>query len=262
MFAQLCSFVLLQTILPFNYLTPQSIEQIEIKNERTFEGPGLYGFINGGADLFLEYGFQQLLEQRFAYQGISFIAEYYLMDTQEHAYGIYSIHAFKCLRADERFPVECLTPGLLQFYHDRLYVTLKCLDRTIDALPYLDRLAAEIIAQNPYIDNTQMAGRSLFPASHSGNLYYVCGDLGLSTAYITWAEHFVPFQNYAMWLWIDPETKQPAAQVRFASAEDAKAFYVANEKHFNISVEQDTTTAVLLPKVPREGRAESPNGGT
>jgi len=114
----------------------------------------------------------------------------------------------------------------------------------MDAQPYFDRLADEIIAQNPNTGNPPIAELSLFPAPYSGNLYYVCGDLGLSTAYITWAEHFASFQHYAMWLWIDPETKRPAAHIRFASADDAKAFYTANGSHLHIRDIEGTVVVI------------------
>jgi len=87
----------------FSFLNQESTDSLEVTRERFFEGPGLFGFMNGGAELFLEYGFLQLLEQRLTYQGIPFIAEYYLMNSPQNAYGIYSVHAFKCIRADKRF---------------------------------------------------------------------------------------------------------------------------------------------------------------
>jgi len=209
----------------------QQAPNLEITRERTFEGPGLYGFMNGGSELFLEYGFEHLLEQRFTYQGVPFIAEYYLMDTPQNAYGIYSVHTFKCRRADECFPVECLTPGLLQLYHGNRYITLKCLERGIDAQPLLDSLAELIIAAT----SDQTLDLVAFPPPHSGYLYFVCGDLGLSAAYIGWAKFFLPFTGYAMWLRIDEVTGSPSAQVHFASANDLESFCTVNQSNLKIT---------------------------
>ena len=220
---------------PFAYLDEKSMENLEVTRERIFEGSGLFGFMNGGAELFLEYGFRQLLEQRITYQGVPFVAEYYFMDNQEHAYGIYSVHAFKCRRADERFPIECLIPGLLQFYHGHLYISLKCLDRTIDSQPLLDALATIIISKNPITGDEKTVPLHAYPPPHSGTLYFVCGDLGLSSAYIGWAKFFITFQDYAMWLRIDPETQKASAQVRFVSVDDTNTFCIQNENQLDIS---------------------------
>ena len=217
--------------LPLHAQYVQQAQNIEITRERTFEGPGLYGFMNGGSELFLEYGFLHLLEQRLTYQGVPFIAEYYLMDSPQNAYGIYSVHTFKCRRADERFPVECVTPGLLQLYHGNRYITLKCLDRGIDAQPLLDSLAERIVATK----SDQTLDLTAFPPPHSGSLYYVCGDLGLSAACIGWAKFFLAYTGYAMWLRIDEETGNPSAQVRFASANDLESFCTTNQNHLKIT---------------------------
>jgi len=209
--------------LRFSYLEEKCTENLEISRERLFESSGLFGFMNGGAELFLEYGFQQLLEQRLTFQDIPFIVEYYLMDSPENAYGIYSIHTFKCRRADDYFPYECLTPGLLQICHHRLYVTIKCMDKAADAQPLLDRLATLIITLNPINEREKILNLNAFPPPHSGVLYYVCGDLGLSAAYIGWAALFAPYK-YTMWLRIDPETGQKRAIVTFASTDDMETF--------------------------------------
>jgi len=215
--------------LRFAYLDEKVSEDLIITRERIFEGPGLFGFMNGGAELFLEYGFQQMLEQRLTYQNIPFIIEYYLMDHPENAYGIYSVHAFKCRRTDERFPFECVTPGLLQLYHGYLYITLKCMDKATEAQPILDTLATLIIHTNPISEGVQSTYLDATPPPRSGILYYVCGDLGLSAAHISWAQLFAPYTHYTMWLRIDKETGEATAHISFASANDAETFCSQNE---------------------------------
>ena len=72
----------------------------EIKNERVFKGKALYGFMNGGSDLFLEYGFEELYVSDVKFKGSEFAVEVYMMPSPEDAYGIYSQHTFKCDPAD------------------------------------------------------------------------------------------------------------------------------------------------------------------
>jgi hypothetical protein len=49
----------------------------------------LYGHINGGAELFLEFGFNELLVQRYEKGGEEITLEIYIMDSPDAALGIY-----------------------------------------------------------------------------------------------------------------------------------------------------------------------------
>jgi len=68
-----------------------------------FEKNDLYGHINGGAELFLEFGFEELLVQRYVNGKEEIDLELYLMDSPEAALGIYLM---KCGRET---PVEGLS---------------------------------------------------------------------------------------------------------------------------------------------------------
>jgi len=68
--------------------------------DRTFEGTALYGYMNGGSDEYLQYGFQCLRVLTLEADGHEYEVEIFRMDTPENAYGIYSQHVFKPLRED------------------------------------------------------------------------------------------------------------------------------------------------------------------
>lgn len=44
-------------------------QEVEVKREREFTGSGLYGFMNGGAEQFLEYGVSKLVARDVVYEG-------------------------------------------------------------------------------------------------------------------------------------------------------------------------------------------------
>lgn len=54
-----------------------------ITREQIFDGGGLWGYINGGADLFLEYGFDKLFLQEIEIDTYRFKIEFYKMNTIE-----------------------------------------------------------------------------------------------------------------------------------------------------------------------------------
>jgi hypothetical protein len=59
----------------------------------TYEGKALYGYIDGGADLYREYGFVRLTVQALALDGEEYSAEVYRMVDDSAAFGIFSISA-------------------------------------------------------------------------------------------------------------------------------------------------------------------------
>ena len=52
-------------------------QEVEVKREREFTGSGLYGFMNGGAEQFLEYGVSKLVARDVVYEGQEYTVEIY-----------------------------------------------------------------------------------------------------------------------------------------------------------------------------------------
>lgn len=84
-------------------------QEVEVKRERTFTGSGLYGYMNGGAEQFLEYGVSKLITRDMSYKGEEFTMDVYDMPSPEEAFGIYSLHVFRCERADASGCLDCLS---------------------------------------------------------------------------------------------------------------------------------------------------------
>lgn len=115
----------IQTLVLFLLLPAFVVAQEpEVKRERTFEGAGLYGFMNGGADQFLEYGVSQLVTRDLIYKGEAYTIDLYEMPTPEDAFGIYSLHVFKCARADSGKCIDCLSPYQLQAVAGNRYISV------------------------------------------------------------------------------------------------------------------------------------------
>lgn len=113
----------------------------EIKNERVFKGKALYGFMNGGSDLFLEYGFEELYVSDVKFKGSEFAVEVYMMPSPEDAYGIYSQHTFKCDPADAGTCPDCTSPMQYQTAMGNLYITVVYPSASARAAEYAPELA-------------------------------------------------------------------------------------------------------------------------
>lgn len=243
--------MLLILLLSFSPLANESIPGLAVKSQKEWPGESLYGFMNGGSELFLEYGFTTMLEQSVTLDGATYQVEYYQMDSEEAAYGIYSIHCFKCQRADSLTTSECYIPSYLQFQYGQLYVTIVAPSRSLAARNAMDRMATAIIKANPYEGQAELnAGERV-----SGRDYFVRGDLGLSMANISWCSYF---EGYHYTLWIrskdseDGQNKLYTGTVRFASAEECDAFS-AQEALTNpdsrISVKRVDETSVIIEDI-------------
>lgn len=90
----------------------------EIYNRET-----LYEYINGGAELYLTYCFQEVFARRFLHSDSSeIVLDIYDMGSSEDAYGIFS-----CEREDEDVGIGQDSEyggGLLQFWKDRYFVSI------------------------------------------------------------------------------------------------------------------------------------------
>jgi hypothetical protein len=66
---------------------------IKIKKDgeaRIYEGKKLFDYMDGGAELYYEYGFEQACVQRYKAAEGEVAVEIYQMDTSAHAYGVYT----------------------------------------------------------------------------------------------------------------------------------------------------------------------------
>jgi len=89
LFAVVIQFAQEETSFPI--LSESDIEGGVITRTGYYDGEALWGLINGGADLYLEYGFNKLLLQLIEWKGYKFRIEIYRMKSPEAAVGIFSV---------------------------------------------------------------------------------------------------------------------------------------------------------------------------
>jgi hypothetical protein len=113
-----------QTDSDFPSIEKQDIPDVVISKSSYFDDDGLWGYINGGADLYLEYGFDKLLFQDIEFRNHNFRVEYYRMKNSESAFGIYSTSIFKCLKRDTISKYVCISPYQVQSALGRFYISI------------------------------------------------------------------------------------------------------------------------------------------
>jgi len=153
-------------------------------SSQIFVGEDLYELIDGGAVIYYEYGFKQVIVQEYQKpDGKSINLEIYEMDNSASAYGIYT---FQSAEGDE---VEVGSEGIqstyyLQFWKDKFFVILIASDTEETTSKGLLTIAREVddrIAtqnQRPSLCNL-VALEGLTPS----HIVYMKGPLALSNIY-------------------------------------------------------------------------------
>lgn len=156
-------------------------QEIEVKRERTFPATAMYGYMNGGTDQFLEYDVQKLTVIELIYKEEEYTVEIFDMPTPQDAFGIYSLHVFKCNRTDVRDGINCLSPYQLQAAAGNLYISIVFPSGSDQARIYADDVLQKYASDgNQETNFIPKLVETVTPVS--GNLKYLRGPLSLTKA--------------------------------------------------------------------------------
>jgi len=194
-------------------------QKVELKRERVFTGPGLYGFMNGGADLYLEYGVQELIVRDIVYEGEKYSIEVYDMPSSEDAFGIYSLHTFRCERADTLGCINCLSPYQLQAVADNSYVSIVFHSGSDAAKKMVD----DVIRM--YVNMEQKSKPDIpdllqIELPISGKLKYLRGPISVSSASSSLAQLVEDTTYTGIWFRQEQGSKKYFALIQFPDSDN------------------------------------------
>ncbi|MFQ5789420.1 MAG: DUF6599 family protein [Acidobacteriota bacterium] len=104
----------------------ESVEPWKTADEAlSYRADNLYNFINGGAEVYLEYGFVQVISQEYAWEEDSIICTVYEMEDPQAAFGIFSY-----TRSPQKSPLSLGDGAVmgafqLAFWQDRYFVIVE-----------------------------------------------------------------------------------------------------------------------------------------
>ncbi len=112
-----------------------------------FNGNSLWGYINGGADLYLEYGFDNLTLHLFQYNNEQIKIELYRMTSNEAVFGIFSVSFNKC--KDFELPTKyfCINNYHVQIARGKYYISIINETGKKETLEYCIEIAKKLIIQ-------------------------------------------------------------------------------------------------------------------
>jgi hypothetical protein len=118
---------------------------IKTDSSEVFSGDDLFYFINGGADVYLEYGFRQVAVARYqnpVYNRINI--EIYEMEDEEGAYGIFSLNSLSTGIQQEIGGLSCLYDHYLDIWKGNYFIRCQISRKDTDAVDTLLFFAREI----------------------------------------------------------------------------------------------------------------------
>jgi hypothetical protein len=108
----------------FPYIDKSDLLDAKFQPARIFNGASLFGYIDGGAELYLEYGFSTAWISEIGYMGGKYKTEIYKMSGPEEAFGIFSVSKYKCKSYPPVFTYTCQTRYQLQICSGQYYISV------------------------------------------------------------------------------------------------------------------------------------------
>lgn len=163
-------------------LLPGSIgDYTRSDSARMYSGDELYNLIDGGADIFKEYGFHRVVAQRYSDIRDNYIdVELYEMKDSCSAYGVFSLITRNTGRRVVDFPGEAYVgDGFLLLWNGKYYASLTMSDPSGDSgLVVGTREMARRIPGSGKPRLVSVFDRMRSKESHSMKVAYIKGSLG------------------------------------------------------------------------------------
>jgi hypothetical protein len=155
----------------------------KIGNLRIFKQADLYGYIDGGAELFFEYGFEQLTQQKYASGGVELTLDLYRMTDPVAATGIYLMRCGTETRNPGFAERHTVSRYQLMFERDRYYVVLSNSAPGAKLVPGLLKFGAFLSSKMPA--GRPVAPLDLLPRQNqvSGSVRLIRGPYALQPIY-------------------------------------------------------------------------------
>lgn len=144
---------------------PDKVDPGEVERSsevRTYSGESLYEYIDGGAELYHEYGFVEVATANYRQDGKEVVVDIYGFDKADHAYGLYA-----SFRPPDPQPVQFGadgfgSPSSIDFVKGPFVVRVIGFDESAETQRALETLASEIDGILPVGDDMP-AVFSVFP---------------------------------------------------------------------------------------------------
>jgi hypothetical protein len=190
---------------------------------RNFTGESLFGYMNGGAELYREYGISFAVITELDIKSNHYKCEVFKMTGPEEAFGIYSVSKYRCLSSPPVSPFTCHTRYQLQICKGPYYISIINKSGTsadsVNSMEIGKILSAKIT--DPSADLL-----AFIPDAKQDDLSFNAvlakGKLGLMNGATEWEDYFKDISGY--YTLISRSKEKTLLSVRFNKPEDFQQF--------------------------------------
>jgi hypothetical protein len=192
-----------------------------------YAGRALFGYIDGGAELYLEYKFKKLGRQEVQYSGERIVVEMYQMEGINEAYGVFSVQRFKCVPVDSLSLNTCLSKFQLQAVVGNCYLSIVNETGSSAARKGSVEIFRAIQSKvKPVSMKLPLVFQSAELAPHLQKLIIAYGQFGVQNGFSDWDSLFQTIPRFSLTLLpLEIGSEHLAiAHIRFVSDSESREF--------------------------------------
>jgi hypothetical protein len=190
---------------------------------RHFTGESLFGYMDGGAELYREYGISDAVITELDLGSGHYKCEVFKMTGPEEAFGIYSVSKYRCLNSPPISPFTCQTHYQMQICKGPYYISI--INKSGNKADSVNSLKIGMLLAEKIIEPS--ADLSAFipdanPDDLRNNAILAKGKLGLMNGATEWEDYFTDITGY--YTLIIRAKEKSLLSVRFSKPEDFQQF--------------------------------------
>lgn len=128
-------------------LNSNDLEGMEEARFSVFSENTWWGYINGAADIYLEYGFRELVVQNLEWRSEPFKVEVYVLESPMAAFGIFTLSRFSCEATAKVSEWDCINPYQVQVAHGNMYISVVAYNGTDRSMQLAAQIAQKVVAK-------------------------------------------------------------------------------------------------------------------
>lgn len=201
-----------------------------IEKPDTYNDKQLFGYINGGAELYLEYGFKVVTALRCQKGKLEFVADIYEMASPAAAFGIWSISRRNCAGTLPGAMWSCVTENQILFTRGTFLVNITMYDKSDETKQSARKAATALLKRIAGKDYTPPAQITAGPmARYQKDLRLLQGPLAVQGSLSDWGEYLEGVQRFDLHHVSIGKGKSAteAGLLHFKSPRDIERFFTA-----------------------------------
>jgi hypothetical protein len=207
----------------FPVIDNKDLPEAKFLPARYFTGESLFGYMDGGAELYREYGISDAVITELDLGSGHYKCEVFKMTGPEEAFGIYSVSKYRCLNSPPISPFTCQTHYQMQICKGSYYISI--INKSGNKADSVNSLRiGMLLAEKISVPSADLSAfiPDANPDDLRNNAILAKGKLGLMNGATEWEEYFKDVTGY--YTLIIKAKEKSLLSVRFSKPEDFQQF--------------------------------------